>query len=199
MNKHGKLLIGRVFMNLLEQITNFIPLTEQEKRDQYLIMENIKEKGDMILTRQCPLFHMSSSSMIMNQSKTHVLMIFHNIYNSWSWTGGHTDGDSDLIHVAIKEAQEETGVESFKLCSNDIITMDILPVPSHFKNHVFISSHLHFNVCYGLTADDTQKLTIKEDENSNVGWIPIDKLERYVTETSMIPIYDKIIQRMLLL
>ena len=41
-------------------------------------------------------------------------MIHHNIYNSWSWTGGHADGDKDLLYVAIKEAKEETGVKNIK-------------------------------------------------------------------------------------
>ena len=43
----------------------------------------------------------------MNKDKTKVLMIYHNIYNSWSWTGGHADGDEDLLYVAIKEAKKK--------------------------------------------------------------------------------------------
>lgn len=38
-------------------------------------------------------------------------MIYHKIYNSWAWTGGHSDGDNDLLHVAMKEAKEETGIK----------------------------------------------------------------------------------------
>ena len=49
-------------------------------------------------------------------------MIFHKIYNSWSWTGGHADGDSDLLKVAIKEASEETGLKNIKPISKDIFS-----------------------------------------------------------------------------
>ena len=54
--------------------------------------------------------HMTASSWIVNEDYTKVLMIYHNIYNSWAWTGGHADGDEDLLHVAVKEAREETGL-----------------------------------------------------------------------------------------
>lgn len=47
-------------------------------------------------------------------------MAYHNIYKSWAWTGGHSDGDSDLLNVALKEAKEETGLENLKVLSDGI-------------------------------------------------------------------------------
>ena len=35
---------------------------------------------------------------------------WHNIYQSWSWIGGHADGVADLRAVALRELEEETGV-----------------------------------------------------------------------------------------
>jgi len=37
-------------------------------------------------------------------------MIHHNIYKTWTWTGGHLDGEVDLLKLALKEANEETGI-----------------------------------------------------------------------------------------
>ncbi|WMM23788.1 GNAT family N-acetyltransferase [Tissierella sp. MB52-C2] len=54
----------------------------------------------------------------MNKSLDKVLMIHHNIRNTWAWTGGHVDGDSDFLHVAIKEAKEETGINTFTALTN---------------------------------------------------------------------------------
>ena len=44
-------------------------------------------------------------------------MVFHNIYNSWSWIGGHADGCSDLAAIALRELREETGVEHARIVS----------------------------------------------------------------------------------
>ena len=97
-------------MNWIESIKNYIPYNDQEIKDKDLIMECIN-KFDDILTRENSIAHITSSGYIVNKDRSKVLMIYHNIYQSWSWTGGHADGDYDLLHVAIKEAKEETGLK----------------------------------------------------------------------------------------
>jgi 8-oxo-dGTP pyrophosphatase MutT (NUDIX family) len=53
-------------------------------------------------------------------------MVYHNIYNSWSWLGGHADGDEDLTGVAIREVKEESGVTDVKAFSNEIFSFEVL-------------------------------------------------------------------------
>ncbi|MDV2887536.1 NUDIX domain-containing protein, partial [Alkalihalophilus pseudofirmus] len=63
-----------------------------------------------ILTRKNEFAHFSSSAWTVNKDRTKVLMAFHNIYQSWSWLGGHADGDDHLLRVALRETREETGL-----------------------------------------------------------------------------------------
>ena len=119
-------------------------------------------------------------------------MIYHNIYKSWAWTGGHADGDSDLLHVAIKEAEEETGLNNLKLLSDGIYALQILTVDSHIKRGKFVSSHLHLDCCFLLEANEEEKLRIKKDENSGVKWVEIDKVTKLTNEEKMKPIYAKL-------
>ncbi len=119
-------------------------------------------------------------------------MIYHNIYKSWAWTGGHADGDSDLLHVAIKEAEEETGINNLKLLSDGIYALQILTVDSHIKRGKFVSSHLHLDCCFLLEANEEEKLRIKKDENSGVKWVEIDKVTKLTNEEKMKPIYAKL-------
>ena len=119
-------------------------------------------------------------------------MIYHNIYKSWAWTGGHADGDSDLLHVAIKEAEEETGLNNLKLLSDGIYGLQILTVDSHIKRGKFVSSHLHLDCCFLLEANEEEKLRIKKDENSGVKWVEIDKVTKLTNEEKMKPIYAKL-------
>ena len=119
-------------------------------------------------------------------------MIYHNIYKSWAWTGGHADGDSNLLHVALKEAEEETGLKNLKLLSDGIFWIQILTVDSHIKREKFISSHLHLDCCFLLEANENEILKIKEDENSGVKWIDIEKAVEITNEPKMKPIYRKL-------
>ena len=180
---------------LKEQIKSYVPINEQEVQDQKVMLDYIMLFQSNILTRENEFAHFTSSGFILNEAKDKVLMIYHNLYNSWAWTGGHADGEVNLLEVAMKEAKEETGVIHLRPLTNGIMSLDILPVWGHMKKGSYVSSHQHLNVSYLLVADETDVLRIKEDENSNVGWIPVEEIEQYCQEPQMIPIYKKLLQR----
>ena len=178
-------------MNLKEQIENYKPYNEQEKSDKEIMLNCINTFKD-VLTRENKICHFTASNWIINKERTKVLMIYHNIYKSWAWTGGHADGDSNLLHVALKEAEEETGLKNLKLLSDGIFGIQILTVDSHIKREKFISSHLHLDCCFLLEANENEILKIKEDENSGVKWIDIEKTVEITNEPKMKPIYRKL-------
>lgn len=178
----------------IKDIVEFKPQTEQEETDQKLIVEFVKKNKDALL-RDNKVAHVSSSGFILNKRMDKALMVYHKIYKSWSWTGGHADGEKDLLKVAIEEAKEETGIENVKPLTNKIVTLDVLPVPSHFKKGKFVSAHLHLSVAYVLIADETDRLIVKEDENSGVKWMKIKDIDKEVNELDMKLVYNKLINR----
>lgn len=178
-------------MKLKEQIENYKPYNEQEEKDKEMMLEYIKTFDD-VLTRKNKMCHFTASNWIVNKERTKVLMVYHNIYKSWAWTGGHADGESDLLKVAIKEAKEETGLKNLKPLSDEIYSIQIVTVDSHIKRGEFISSHLHLDCCFLLEANENDTLKIKEDENSGVKWIDIDKASEVTNEGKMRPIYKKL-------
>ncbi|MGL4797510.1 MAG: NUDIX hydrolase [Paraclostridium sp.] len=181
-------------MNYIDQIKMYKPYNEQEEKDKELILHCIETQSN-ILSRENKVAHITSSGFIVNKTRDKVLMIHHNIYNSWGWTGGHADGEEDLLKVALKEAKEETGVKSIKPITNNICSIEVLTVNSHIKNNQYISAHLHMSVAYILEAVESEQLYIKPDENSGVKWIDIDKVNNYVNEEHMKYVYKKLIQK----
>ena len=163
-------------MNYIQAIKNFEPINEQEQNDKKLIL-NFIEKNNDVLYRENEYAHMTSSGLIFNKNLDKILMVHHNIYNTWSWTGGHADGDSDLLHVALKEANEETSLKNLKVLNDGIFGMQIVTVDSHIKREKFVSSHVHLDCCFLLEADENEELKIKEDENSGVCWVDINEAE----------------------
>ena len=179
----------------IDEIKNYIPKNMQEECDKEQILKAYALFGDSLLTRENPFMHFTASSMILNESHDKVLMVYHNIYKSFSWTGGHNDGDSDFLHVAKKEAMEETAIHEPKLLNEGIASIEIIPVVPHMKRGKFVSAHLHLNVSYLFESSEKENIHIKEDENSNVKWLEINKLENYISlnDIEMLPIYKKIL------
>ncbi len=183
-------------MNYIDDIKGLNPINEQESNDKRLIL-NFINKNDDVLYRKNEYAHITSSGLIFNKSLDKILMVHHNIYKTWSWTGGHADGEKDLLKVAIKEAKEETGLQEIEVLYDDIIAIDILPVVPHIKKGKFVSAHLHFCISYALVADENSTIKAKLDENSGVKWIKIDELEKYSNEPYLIGIYRKIHKKVL--
>ena len=182
--------------DLKNSIEKFKPFNEQEEVEKRIMLKYINDFDD-VLTRKNEYGHFTSSAFILNKERTKMLMIYHRIYNSWAWTGGHSDGDSDLLYVAMKEAKEETGITSVKPIKDDIYSLEIITVNGHEKRGEYVGSHVHLNTTFLLEADENESIRIKEDENSGVKWVPIEEIttisnEKWVCER----VYSKIINKM---
>ena len=179
-------------MNIEQQIADYKPYNEQEAHDQAVMRQLLATQPDLF-TRENQVAHMTASSWLLNATHDKVLMIYHNIYHSWAWTGGHADGDRDLLAVAKREAMEETGVTEIRAISEDIFSLEILTVDGHEKRGVYVPSHLHMNVTYLLEADDRDALSVCEEENSGVAWFALDDALKVSTEPWFVErIYKKL-------
>ena len=132
----------------------------------------------------------------MNESHDKILGIYHKIYQSWGWVGGHADGNADLLAVAVKEVQEETGLRSFKKLSEMPISIEALPVfGHHHRKYGYVSAHIHLNVTFLFEAKESDSLQKNTDETGGLAWIPLEKFSEKSSEKEMRVIYDKIITR----
>lgn len=182
-----------MLMNMLEQYT---PDCEQELQDKRMILQYARLHKDILL-RSNETAHFTASPWIVNPARTHVLMVHHNLYNSWSWVGGHADGEPDLLSVALREAQEETGVCKIRPLSEDIFSLEILTVQAHFKRGQYVVPHLHLNATFLVEADDSQPIRSKPDENSAVRWFSLEDAVQFCSEPAMKVIYRKLNEKLL--
>lgn len=178
----------------IEMLKKYVPYNEQEREDISLMIKAEDIFGD-ILTRDNKFCHLSSSVFIINKNHTKVLCVYHNIYKSWGWVGGHADGDDDMLYVAQKEAREETSLKNFKVLSTMPISVEILPVKSHIRKGKYVPAHQHLNVTYLFEADENDYIHILEDENSNIAWLTFDELITKAVDPSTKPIYEKIVEK----
>ena len=159
---------------LIAALADFRPWNEQEEKDRALILHALRTNED-IFTRQNTMAHMTASAWVLNPAHDRVLMAWHNIYHSWSWLGGHADGETDLLAVALREVREESGIQRVRPVLTAPFSLESLTVDGHEKRGQYVSSHLHLNVTYLLEADDSQHTAVQPDENSAVGWFPLEE------------------------
>lgn len=182
-------------MSLVNDIEKYIPVNEQEENDKEVMLAYIQKNSDY-LTRENKVAHFTTSIWTVNKEKTKTLMVYHNIYDSWSWIGGHADGEEDLAMVALRELKEETGVESAALVNTDIFSLEILTVDGHMKKGKYVPGHLHFNVTFLAEADEEQALVVNEDENKGVKWFTFEDALKASSEPWMVErVYKKLINK----
>ena len=183
-------------MNMINILKKYNPLNDQEAGDKAEIIRRL-ESGEELFSRENSSAHFTASAWVVNKDKTKVLMAYHNLYDSWAWLGGHADGEQDLLKVAIKEVKEESGLTNVTPVTEDIYSMEILAVSGHYKKGKYVPSHLHLNLTYLLEADENEPLTVKPDENSQVGWFtPKDAIEASKEEWFKVHIYKKLNEKL---
>lgn len=163
---------------LFAALSRYQPWNEQEEKDAAEILRRLAG-GENLWTRENASAHLTASAWVVDPARTKVLMCWHKLYRSWSWLGGHADGETELLQVALREVREESGLTRLRPMSEDLYSVEILTVDGHEKRGVYISSHLHLNVTYLIEADPAEPLTVKADENSGLAWFaPSEAVEK---------------------
>lgn len=182
-------------MSLRKEIEAYNPCNEQEERDKAVMLQYMSDHPDC-LERQNQIGYFTASMWTVNKDHTKTLMVYHNLYDSWSWIGGHADGEEDLCAVAMRELKEETGVKNPILLSKKIFSLEVLTVNGHVKKGVYVPSHLHFNVTYLAEADEKETLVVQEEENQAVKWWTMEEALQVSKEPWFVErVYKKLIEK----
>lgn len=181
-------------MNLRQKIENYIPFNEQEERDKEQFLKFI-DTFDDVLTRDNVFGHFSASAFVVNKEKNKMVVVNHIINDGWIYPGGHADGEEDLLSVAVREVEEETGLK-VKVLDENIYSIQSAPVKGHIKHGKYVSAHLHLDVLYIMEADDKIPLIYKEDESKGVKWISFEEAEDKTMCDFIRPIHKKLIKKL---
>ena len=179
---------------LKEQINEYVPFDEQEFSDKEYFLKFINTFDDT-LTRNNIFGHLTASAFVVNKERNKMVVVYHIINDGWMYPGGHADGEVDLLSVAIREVQEETGLKT-KVLDNRIFSIQANSVQHHIKKQKFVSAHTHFDVIFLLEADDTMPMVYREDESKGVKWLSFDEAGNNDIVPFIRPIHQKLIKKL---
>ena len=130
--------------------------------------------------------HITGSAWILNKTYTKTLLVHHAKLNKWVQPGGHADGDENILAVALREAEEETGVKTFNVKEN-IFDIDIHTIPLRKE----FPQHDHYDIRFLLIANEQDEIIVSE-ESHDVKWVALDDLEQFTIERSVLRMKEKL-------
>ncbi len=130
--------------------------------------------------RTCWAGHITGSAWVVDPDGADVLLTHHRKLDIWVQLGGHSDGDPDTVAVARREAEEESGL-AVRLLVPEIFDLDIHAIPARRDD----PEHLHFDVRYVFVAEAGRDYTVS-DESHDLAWVPVDRIDHYTREESML-------------
>ena len=131
------------------------------------------------LHRTCLRGHLTGSALILDRSRQQVLLIHHAKLERWLQPGGHADGEGDLGQVAMREAEEETGLRGLQLIT-PAIDLDVHDIPERGAE----PAHVHLDVRFLLLAGDNTETDINH-EALDARWIGLDDPEGLISSEEL--------------
>lgn len=118
--------------------------------------------------------HVTGSAFVVNQRRTHALLLHHAKLQRWVQPGGHVEAtDADVLTSAMREVREETGISEIIPLSSRIFDLDVHEIPENTKKAE--PQHLHFDIRFLLEAR-SENLTIS-DESTDIQWVPLQRID----------------------
>lgn len=114
--------------------------------------------------------HFTGSAWLLSPDGKSVLLTHHKKLNMWLQPGGHADNETDIIKVAMREAQEESGIQKIKIINDAIFDIDAHQFPAKGD----MPEHIHFDIRFLLQAEQTEFMT--SDESNMLAWFDYEQL-----------------------
>lgn len=179
--------------NIISALYSYGVSFPNEKSISDKISEWIEKYWEFAFVKENLEWHITASMLIINPSRTRVLLMFHKIFQTWSQFGGHCDGEVDIKSVALREFHEESWILEDPDIIGDIFSLQIWDVAERTSSTgMFQPYHQHYDVLYLASIPEDIPFSRQEDEVDEIQWFDIEWIEKYIGEKRMLYMFDKI-------
>lgn len=103
--------------------------------------------------------HFTGSAWLVSADGERVLLTHHRKLDRWLQLGGHADGDRNLARIALKEAEEESGLSGLVLEDGALFDIDKHWIPERRD----VPGHWHYDARYVVRAVGSEQFAISEE------------------------------------
>lgn len=170
-------------MNCKESLLALLATYQPQSADQSSVHAKITtfvQDHPNSLARNNYYGHVTASAWVIDPTGEKALLTLHRKIGLWLQLGGHTDGDSDLLAVALREVKEESGLTNLKSVIPGVFDLDIHRIPEIGSE----PSHYHFDFRFFLQLQAYQPLIISE-ESIDLAWYTPEEILQLNTDTSV--------------
>lgn len=168
-------LVMPIRKQLLDLLGAYDPSDDNQRRARTAVLTFVRENPDCLL-RSNLAGHITGSSFLLSPDLKQVMLTHHKKIGKWLQLGGHADGEPDLLGVALREAQEESGIGDIEPLMSDIFDVDV----HHIKAHESVPAHYHFDIRF-LFRSKTVFYKVS-DESHDLAWVPLKELLSFWAE-----------------
>lgn len=144
------------------------------------VAELLDEHGADLADRTTAPGHLTGSALVVDASRTRVLLMLHAKLGRWLQPGGHADGDHELAGVALREAREETGIDGLA------VYVPALEADVHTVDHGdALGAHLHLDVRF-LVAAPPGAVAHGNHESTALRWVTLGELRSLADEEGLV-------------
>lgn len=170
---------------LISLLDNYHPTAPEEIADKAKMLAFIRAHPDCF-ERTLAIGHITASAWLLDKSGTHALLMHHAKLDNWFQLGGHCDGNPDVLAVAIKEAQEESGINGIAAVSPEIFDIDVHLIPANPRE----KAHYHYDVRFLLRVTSDEDV-IQNTESKELRWISKNPAELPTKGRSVTRMFEK--------
>lgn len=175
--------------DLLDKIRKYVPVNGIEEHYK-LHIQSFIENHSSCFDRECLGGHITGSSFVIDESKQNILLMHHKKYNIWVQFGGHCDSDPDVLNVAKRELEEESGITNYSLILEDIFDVDVHKIPKHNN----VPEHFHYDVRFLFQVPLDVQINMQESEVNDIKWFKITEVMNIENSDFNERVYQKLLK-----
>lgn len=176
----------RGILETLKTYESFFP----SEKETVARVRNLVQAYPDCFERTCLPGHITGSAWIISPDKSRYLLTHHRKLNRWLQTGGHADNETVPHQIALREAEEESGMTGFQFVETDGLLIPLDINVHHIPPRKSEQAHEHHDLRYFLIAMDGQEISASE-ESHEVRWFTVDELVSVTDEPGILRMLHK--------